>query len=94
MQNQFFIRIAALKLLEKIYLQSDGDLKATINVSEMTDENINKLTFQKASQYLIKKHLVDTNAIVTDEWTATITYLGIDWLEDYHNINPTDYVKN
>ena len=56
----------------------------------MISDKMDKLTFQKAGQYLIKKKLVETGELVADEWTATITYLGIDWLEDCHNINPCD----
>lgn len=80
--DKFLIRTAAFKLLEKIYLESDSYLKATINVTEIVTDKFDKLTYQKACQYLIKKHLVESNETVTDKWTATITYSGIDWIED------------
>ena len=90
MEKQYLVRKAAIKLLEELYFKSDCYLKGTVNVSEMISDKMDKLTFQKAGQYLIKKKLVETGKLVADEWTATITYLGIDWLEDCHNINPCD----
>lgn len=87
MEKKFLIRIVAAKLLEKIYLESDSSLKANINTKDIINENIDKLTIQKAGQYLTKKQLVSTNKMVTDTWEATITYQGIDWLEDWHKSN-------
>lgn len=55
MEKQFLIRTAAIKLLEEIYLKSDGSLKATINAYEIVDNNIDKTIVQKAGQYLMKK---------------------------------------
>lgn len=91
MNNKFLIRTVAMKLLEKVYLSSDASLHATINAFDIVDNNIDKTIIQKASQYLLKKNLIETSKIAFDEWPVTITYKGIDWLEDCHNINPCDY---
>lgn len=91
MNKKFLIRTVALKLLEKIYLSSDESLHAIINAFDIVDNNIDKTTIQKASRYLIKKNLVITDKIAYEEWPVTITYNGIDWLEDCYNINPCDY---
>ena len=88
MKNKFMIRTVALKLLEKLYLESDYQFKATINSFEFINENISKQTIQKAGKYLSDKKLIQTDEYASDKWTATIQYTGIDWLEDCHNINP------
>lgn len=90
MVNKFVIRTVALKLLEKLYLESDYLFNATINAFEFIDENISNQTIQKAGKYLSDKKLIQTDEYASDKWTATITYLGVDWLEDCHNINPCD----
>lgn len=91
MNNKFLIRTVALKLLEKVYLSTDSSLHATINAFDIVDNNIDETLIQKASQYLIRKNLVSTDKIAYEAWPVTITYSGIDWLEDCHNINPCDY---
>lgn len=88
MKNKFMIRTVALKLLEKLYLESDYQFKATINAFEFVDENISKQTIQKAGKYLSNKKLIQADEYASNKWTATIQYTGIDWLEDCHNINP------
>lgn len=90
MNKKFLIKTIALKLLEKIYLESDCYFKATINAYEFVSDDVSKTTIQKAGKYLKDKGLISTNEYASDKWTATIEYMGIDWLEDCHNINPCD----
>ena len=87
MEKKLLIRTVAAKLLEKIYLESDSSLKANIDTTDIISEDINKTTIQKAGQYLMKKQLVSTDRTVADTWVVTITYQGIDWLEDWYKSN-------
>lgn len=84
MNNKLQLRNIASKLLVKIYLESDYNLKASVNLKDIVDE-YDMQAVQKAGQYLIKKQLVSTNEIPTNTWTAIITYQGIDWLEDWYS---------
>ena len=68
MENKFMIRTVALKLLEKLYLESDYQFKATINAFEFVDENINKQTIQKAGKYLSDKKLIQTVKVKSFQW--------------------------
>lgn len=90
MNKQFPIRTIALKLLEKIYLKSDCYFKSTINAFELVNDDITKTVIQKAGKYLKDKNLIETEEYASEEWVVTITYTGVDWLEDYHKINPCD----
>lgn len=82
MNNKLQIREIASKLLIKIYLKSDYNLKASVNLGDVVNE-YDIQAVQKAGKYLIDKQLVSTNEMPTKTWTATITYQGIDWLEDW-----------
>lgn len=84
MNNKLQLRNIASKLLAKIYLESDHNLKASVNLKDIVDE-YDMQAVQKAGQYLIKKQLVSTSEIPTSTWTAIITYQGIDWLEDWYS---------
>lgn len=85
MERKFLIKPTALKLLEQLYFNCDHDLKATIDVSKIIDDDIDLQTIQKACQYLIRKKMVETQKIAVKEWCATITPMGIDWVEDANN---------
>lgn len=87
MNQKFLIRTIAAKLLEMLYLQSDSYLKATISPYEIIDEYFDELTIQKAGRYLSQKKLVETDEMPSKTWTATITFQGIDWLEDWNDSN-------
>ena len=84
MEKNFLIRTVAAKLLEKIYLESDSSLKANISTTDIINDEIDKLLIRKAGQYLVKKQLVSAGTTINDTWEVTITYQGIDWLEDWH----------
>ena len=90
MKKKFLIKTVALKLLEKLYLESDCQFSAIINAFEFVDESISKETIQKAGKYLKDKNFIQTNEYASEKWSATIQYAGIDWLENCHNINPLD----
>lgn len=87
MNQKFLIRTIAAKLLEMLYLQSDSYLKATISPYEIINEDFDELTIQKAGRYLSQKKLVETNEMLSKTWTATITFQGIDWLENWNDSN-------
>lgn len=91
MNKKFPIRTVALFLLEKIYINSDHDFKAIIDVSEITNADINIDMVQKAAKYLKEKNYIQYDVAPYDKWTVTMTATGVDWLEDCHNINPVDY---
>lgn len=84
MNYELKIREVASKLLLKIYLESNQDLKATINLDDIKNEYNGQL-IQKAGKYLIKKQLVSTNQLPDKVWEAIITYQGIDWVEDWYS---------
>ena len=90
MNQKYPIRTVALKLLEKVYLESDCHFNATINAYELASEQLDKTTIQKAGKYLSDKELIKSNSAANDEWKVTLTYDGIDWLEECYNINPCD----
>ena len=77
------LRNISSKMLMKIYLESDCNLKASVNLKDIVDEYDMQIV-QKAGQYLIKKQLVSTSEVPSNTWTAIITYQGIDWLEDWY----------
>lgn len=87
MNQKFLIRTIAAKLLEMLYLQSDSYLKATISPYKIIDKDFDELTIKKAGRYLSQKKLVETDEMLSKTWTATITFQGIDWLEDWNNSN-------
>lgn len=86
-ENKFLIRTVALKLLEKVYLETNSRLKATINAFELANDNIDNDTIQKAGEYLKNKHYIKTDQYASDNWTVLLLADGIDWLEDSYNIN-------
>lgn len=88
MNQKFLIKTIALKILEKIYLESDCYFKATINAYELETDKVSKTTIQKSGKYLKDKAFIETNEYASDNWNATITCAGIDWLEECHDINP------
>ena len=81
MNQKYPIRTVALKLLEKVYLESDCHFNATINAYELASEQLDKTTIQKAGKYLKDKKLIETTEYASEKWNVTITYSGIDWLE-------------
>ncbi len=91
MNNQFFIKTVALVILENIYLKSDNNFIATINVNDFIGERIDMAMMQKAAKYLKEKNYIQYDVAPYDKWTVTMTATGVDWLEDCHNINPVDY---
>ena len=90
MNQKFPIKTVALKLLEKIYLESDYQFKATINAYELVSDKLDKTTIQKAGKYLNDKKLIETTEYASEKWNVTLTYSGIDWLEECYKINPCD----
>lgn len=95
MNKNFLIRTAAFRLLEELYLSSDHNLKSNIHPSDITDDKINLVILQKAAIYLKEKSFITYNNAPCDyDWSATITANGIDWLEDFYQINPLKYPKD
>lgn len=83
MNEKLLIRTIAAELLVKIYLESNSSLQATISTQEIINK-YDKITVQKAGQYLLKKQLATSGRTLEENWTVTITYQGIDWVEDWH----------
>ena len=48
---------------------------------------------QKAATYLKEKDYIYYDIAPYDKWTVTITAKGIDWVEECHNISPTESIK-
>lgn len=90
MDKKFLIRTTALKLLEKIYLESRNDLTAVLNPLEIMDEDINEKIIKQAILYLLDKQYIMAGDIIREDWTASITGKGVDWVEDCHSVNPLD----
>lgn len=88
MNKRFLIKTIALILLEKIYVDLNTDLTATINPFEISDENINEKIIKQSISYLLEKHYIEAGNVVKEDWTVSITGEGIDWVEECNNINP------
>lgn len=88
MDTKLLIRSTAIKLLEKIYLESDCYLKATIDAFEFINDEVDKTLIQKAGLYLSNKGFIETSLMACDKWVVMITVSGIDWLEDNRTNNP------
>lgn len=57
MRKKYPIRSTALILLENIYLNSNHNLQATINVNSLVNEEADIQMIQKAAAYLKEKRL-------------------------------------
>lgn len=95
MHKNLLIRTAAFRLLEELYLCSDHNLKSNINPSDITDDKIDIKMLQKAAIYLKEKSFITYSETPCEyDWAATITANGIDWLEDFYQIDPIKYPKD
>ena len=89
MHKSLLIRTAAFRILEDLYLCSDHNLKSNIHPSDLTDNKIDIVMIQKAAIYLKEISFITYSNVPCDyDWSATITANGIDWLEDFYQINP------
>lgn len=93
MNEKYPIRTIAFMLLEKIYLNSNHNLTATIDVSTLITKDITKDLIQKAWKYLMGKQFIEKCDAPYQQWTVTMTAAGIDWIEDYYNVKPTNHIK-
>ena len=93
MNRKYPIRTTSLMLLENIYLNSNYNLQATINAKSLVNKEIDMQIIQKAATYLKEKDYIYYDIAPYDKWTVTITAKGIDWVEECHNISPTESIK-
>lgn len=80
-------------LLEKIYLNSNHNLTAIIDVTSLITKDITLDMIQKAWKYLTEKQFIERSDAPYQKWTVTVTAAGVDWIEDCYNIDPTDYAR-
>lgn len=86
MNEKLLIRTIAAELLAKIYLECNSSLQTTISTQDIINK-YDKITVQKAGQYLLKKQLITSGRTLEENWNVTITYQGIDWVEDWYSTN-------
>lgn len=93
MNEKLLIRTTALLLLNEIYLKCDGDLVTCINPINIINDDIDETMIKKAESYLHEKGLIEGGNIMNNKWYISITSKGIDWVEEYYNIDPKDYIN-
>ena len=93
MNNKFLIKTVALMVLKEIYLKSDYNFRASLNVNTFVNEKVNIEMIQKAATYLKEKNYIQYDIAPYEKWTVTMTAAGVDWVEECYNINPTDHIK-
>ena len=57
MNNKFLIKTIALMILKEIYLKSDCNFRANLNINIFVNEKINIEILQKAATYLKEKKI-------------------------------------
>lgn len=83
------IRAVAARLMAELCLQCDTNFhfKNVDAFAIFNGTSVEKQEIIKASKYLCEKKYITGNALASDSWENSITATGIDWVEDYLNIN-------
>lgn len=56
---------------------------ANFNPLGIVDENIDEVMVNKAILYLLECEMIIGSDVINDNWTASITAKGIDWVEEF-----------
>jgi hypothetical protein len=87
MDVDFKIRGVALKLLSYIYLKCDANLEVKdLELSSLLEEKISKYDISKAIRYLMGKKFIETRGISVDNFSCTMLANGVDWVEEFNNV--------
>lgn len=89
--SKLSIRAIAAKIMEELCYICDSNFAfSNFNVFSLFNESkISRTDIIKASRYLIKHQYITSGELASENWKGCLTVSGIDWVEDYLNINHT-----
>mgnify|MGYP003305740970 CR=1 FL=1 len=83
------IRAIAAQIMVELCNKCDSNFQFKgINAFEIfKQDKVNNQDIVKASKYLCEKKYISSRSLASENWEGSIAALGIDWVEDYLNIN-------
>ena len=89
--QQIHIRAIAAKIMIELcdIVNSNFSFNNFNTFSLFDGQHIPRDNIVKASKYLIGHKYVNSNEVASEHWSGSITIDGIDWVEDFLNIDHT-----
>ena len=89
--TKLHIRAIAAKIMEELcYVCNSNFAFINFNAFSLFNEaKISRTDIIKASKYLTQHQYIIGDELASENWKGSITASGIDWVEDYLNINHT-----